>query len=257
MRLAPLHAPTARLCLFAVLSGCVARIPTTEIAVRDPGLVRVEVRTPAGAQAVLAEGATPTEGSFAVLGVPGVVLKVRRDADGALLAECDGCAGLHPGLLVPPRGSMVFSGLAADVVRSENGALHWQIELHGALPEGTWLRGVYVGTPFDAQLELATPLANVAAVQERQTRVGKDGAGSGVWGLVGGAVLTGLGAYALTQMQANSANEALWQSVGLTLLTLGIPAMVLGAVNVATPSEERHVLPLPEGAWHRDPGPRP
>ncbi len=257
MRLAPLHAPTACLCLLAVLSGCVARVPTTEIAVRDPGLVRVDMRTPAGAQAVLPEGATPTEGRFTVLGVPGVVLKVRRDADGALLAECDGCAGLHPGLLVPRRGSMVFSGLAAEVVRSENGELRWQIDLHGALPQGMWLRGVYVGTPFDAQVELATPLANVAAVQERQTRVGKDGAGSGVWGIVGGAVLTGLGTYALAQMRSSSANEALWQSVGLTLLTLGIPAMVLGVVNVATPSEERHVLPLPEGAWHLDSGTPP
>jgi hypothetical protein len=156
----------------SLLPGCAYQTTTTEVRLRDPGMVALQVETPTGTQELLPPGRDALDVELPRTEPPyaGTALfeahAMRQAGTGAVTLRCDACFG-HPLEHVVPVGGLVqYEGAAQERVQWKDGQMLLSFTQLYLGP------GRYARSNPAYRVWLATPTSNVLEVREKTTTVG-------------------------------------------------------------------------------------
>jgi hypothetical protein len=243
-KLSSLDAPQVRstLAIAASLSvpfvvGCTQ--PQTEVRVRDPGEVALEMDTPSGRAEVLPKSHTPMEAELPRTEPPylGEALfeahPIRTQAGGIRL-RCDACTGYPLEKALSDDGVMRYDGMPADRLTWNSERLRMDFVHPFCHP------GRYCSQSGAYRVSLVTDMSNVAEIRHKE--VGTTFGQVLPW-TIGVLAIEGVSVYALATSSIASTGWVLGL-VGASIFSLPALAMTIFAIStLASPPYDERVYP--------------
>jgi hypothetical protein len=219
----------------ALAAACTS--PTTEVKLRDPSQVQLEIDTPTGPQVVLPKSSTPTEAELPrteppYLGEALFEAHPIRTARGGIWLRCDACSGYPLEKVVNDDGTIHYAGLPEDHLRMS--ADTWQMTYEHPFCHP----GRYCSQAGAYRVRFVTDMSNVQEIRHVEHGVSPWVAvplGLGVDGIV---ALSGYG------LAASAVGSGTWVLglLGVSLFSwVALPLTVLAIASVVDPPHEEIV----------------